>query len=231
MNIDERAAALAVEVRKATDSKVLTGLFAGMVLPEISGLSSPYYLGTYEHELHNVISAIAAKDYDCIYNVGCGFGYYAAGLARLKPTTAVHAYDKDPVCMTALRETLVLNYLKNVTAGKYFLPSDGPDLLIMDIEGDEDDELLPSNYADCDILVESHECIKPGVTQRIIDRYAPTHNIDIIHNKFCAYDLQQLFPGAYIEHFDNSIVTWEGRGGPTPWLWMQKRDDATTKVD
>lgn len=224
MNIDERAAALAVRISEATDHRVYDGPFKGMILPNIAGNVSPYFLGTYEQELHHVLNQIISKPYGRILNIGCGFGYYACGLALKMPSSSIFAVDKDDKCRQACKEMIELNELKNVTvSNSSFVFDDNCDLVVIDIEGDEEDLLEP---IDADILVECHECMKPGITQRIIDRFKDTHNIDVIHNRAKFFNLENLFPATYIEHFDHAIATWEGRAGETPWLWMVRKNDA-----
>lgn len=238
MNIDERAAALAVEISRVTEGKVLTGPFAGMVLPNIIGNASPYFLGTYEHELHDVVNEQIIRNfttvqlgkpvtgnfspYKRILNVGCGFGYYACGLARALKDCSVTAIDVDPICRKTCEEMAELNSLTNVKVDSVCNMANDCDLLIMDIEGAEEEKLQPSK---ADVLVECHECMKPGITQKIIDRFEATHKIDIIHNKVCFFNLEQIFPATRIEHFDHAIATWEGRAGDTPWLWMVRKND------
>lgn len=221
MNINDRAAALADKIKKITEGRVHSGPFEGMLLPNISGNSAPFYLGTYEHELHSVILSIILRGYKKILNVGCGFGYYACGLAKMMPKSQIYAMDIADNALMACQQTVDINCLQNVQIGRAWVV--GCDLIIMDCEGAEEDLLVRGmNY---DILVESHECIKPGITQKLIDRYADTHNIDIIHNKPAFFNLQDIFHGTYVEHFDHAIATWEGRAGPTPWLMMTKKEN------
>lgn len=222
MNINERSAALAAKIGETVGYQVYGGPFKGTRLPNIAGTTSPYFLGTYEHELHDIIPQIVARDYKRILNVGCGFGYYACGLARLMPHSTISAIDTNPECIIAVEEMISRNSLSNVKTDATI--HDIYDLVVCDIEGGEDDFL----FHGADVLVESHECIKPGVTQSLINRFEPSHNIDIIHNRPAFFDLEQIFPGTYIEHFDHAIATWEGRAGSTPWLWMTKKNDAAS---
>lgn len=229
MDINTRAAALGAKIAEATDHEVYSGPFKGLKLRNIDGNVAPYYLGTYEHELHPYIHCIIRNNkYKTILNVGCSFGYYACGLAMTMPHSIVVARDIDKTALEACKETANNNGLKNVLFDAN-ISDKGPDLIIMDIEGNEDNYLLPPlhtaawSFTNSDILVESHECIKPGITKLLIDRYSATHDIDIIHNKSALFNLDQLFPGIYIEHFDHAIATWEGRAGQTPWLFMAKK--------
>jgi SAM-dependent methyltransferase len=226
VDINQRAATLAVKISEATDHRVYLGPFAGMILPNISGNVSPYFLGTYEHELHHVIEQIVSRAYGTVLNIGSGFGYYACGLAKLLPATKVFAVDTDKICQQAVKEMAQLNELSNVHVIDGW--DDSAELIVMDIEGAEED-LLKSSRAD--VLVECHECIKPGITQRLIDRFKDTHNIDIIQNHSAFFNLENLFPGTYIEHFDHAIATWEGRAGQTPWLWCVRKNDVALKAD
>ena len=56
-------------------------------------------------------------------------------------------------------------------------------LVLCDIEGAEQ-ELLNPELAPAlkvmDIIVESHECLIPGITQVLVDRFKETHQITLL---------------------------------------------------
>ena len=75
--------------------------------------------------------------------------------------------------------------------------------------------------AGMDLIVESHECLQPGITQMLVDRFAATHEITLVND-----DGQRQLQGAppwfcNLAHLDQLLATWEWRSGPTPWLVMR----------
>ena len=66
------------------------------------------------------------------------------------------------------------------------------------------------------ILVESHDCFKLGMTKKLLDRFSPTHKINIITD----YGQSNLdvHPEWFLEfsHLDQLLAVWECRSGPTP---------------
>lgn len=224
--IDIRGASIARSIGALIGNRVYSGPFKGMelALDRHDGNFSPYLLGTYEHELHHIIPEIVTSGYRTILNVGCSFGYYAVGLARLMPETTIHARDISEDMLDMCRHTCMINKVKNVyhSTSINMVPLD-EGLIIMDCEGAEEEYLDPSanDFSTSDILVEIHECNKPGLTNKILARFEKTHRIELIYNKPDYFDLTRIFGDEVeFEHFDNAIATFEGRAGATPWAWM-----------
>jgi hypothetical protein len=74
-----------------------------------------------------------------------------------------------------------------------------------------------------DMIVESHECLVPGITKRLIDRFSATHEITLVHD-----DGQRQLDSPPVwfnnlAHLDQLLATWEWRSGPTPWLVMRSQ--------
>lgn len=226
-----RAQALTNSVRSALGDRVCAGPFAGMKLTDAAFVTyAALALGVYEHELHETVEAIIAKGYRRIANIGCSLGYYAVGLARRMPGTAIDAFDIDAAARTQCAEMASLNdvsarvRVQGLFAGAQFAAyHDGgaPNLILMDIEGGEFDLLDPVTYPalrKLDVLVELHELTKPGLTQEITARFAPTHDLRIIETRNRLPDLSHLIPdGQCIDLIDHALLGWESRGGPTPW--------------
>lgn len=227
--IDDRGALLSKAILQKID-KVYSGPFKGTKFnfDQHEGNFAPYLLGTYEHELEEVINRIIwpyssdHKKYKNVFNVGCSFGYYAVGLARWLDRAQVCILDILPSVEQACIANAELNGAK-VTKVSFQEGMIFADLLIMDVEGHEAQYLDPAKYQfnKTDILVESHECMTLGITQEIINRFKYTHDIKIINNEPSYFDLRRIFGLEFeLEHFDNAIVTFEGRAGATPWIWM-----------
>jgi hypothetical protein len=223
--VDHRGEFLSLALLEKIGNKVYSGPFADTQFNFAAhkGNFAPWLLGTYEHELHEVMQEIIARAYPSILNVGCGFGYYAVGLAKNKKSN-ISVIDIIKENEIACISNGNLNGCSNIYPSSFDtkMHVNPPNLIVMDCEGAEDEYLNTTlyNFSAIDILVECHECDKPGLTQNIIDRFDVTHHIQIIKNEPSYFDLKQIFGDVELEHFDNAIVTHEGRAGPTPWLFM-----------
>jgi len=190
-------------------------------------------LGCYEQPLQPHIEAAIAAEYPLVLNIGCAEGYYAVGMARRMPNTRVLAFDLNPTAQQVCRKLASKNGVADrVSVGALFTPADfathagGRVLVLCDIEGAERELLDPQTapaLAGMDLIVESHECLQPGITQILVDRFAATHEITLVND-----DGQRQLQGAppwfcNLAHLDQLLATWEWRSGPTPWLVMRSR--------
>jgi len=190
-------------------------------------------LGCYEQPLQPHVEAAIAAGYPLVLNIGCAEGYYAVGMARRMPNTRVLAFDLNPTAQQVCRELASKNDVADrVSVGALFTPADFAAyaservLVLCDIEGAERELLNPQTapaLAGMDLIVESHECLQPGITQTLVERFAATHDITLIND-----DGQRQLQGAppwfcNLAHLDQLLATWEWRSGPTPWLVMRSR--------
>jgi len=218
------------------DTHIRAGPFAGMdyVVQSAEGALLPRMLGIYERELHSDLAEFAAQSLDNIVDIGCAEGYYAVGLARMMRCVTVHAFDIDEVAQRRCRLLAQANGVEDRVrvsgefAGADFERFRGTRTLVfMDAEGFEDDLLRPDQYpalAGLDLIVETHPMLKPGVTERLIERFSPTHDIKRIDPAVTAATLVPTVSQA--AHLDMMIACWEWRAGPTPWLVMRPRPSA-----
>jgi SAM-dependent methyltransferase len=209
---------------------VQTGLFAGMAYIESAaeGALAPRLLGTYESELHPHIERILTKKPAVIVDVGCAEGYYAVGLARLAPWATVRAFDINPAAQAACKALAKINGMEarvqvggEVTpVGLEVLCADGA-FVFCDIEGAEDDLLDPvltPALDRCSLIVETHPGARPGVTERLIDRFARSHDVELVREV-----VKDVPPGHWMAEAnlpDRFYATWEWRFTATPWLVM-----------
>ncbi len=218
-------------LRQRSGQWVLSGPFKGMDygLTATEGAYAARLLGVYEASLAPVIEAIIARAYPLILDIGCAEGYYAVGLARRMPGARVLARDQNPVAQTQCRALAALN---GVTArvevggrmdhADFAICADQPTVIICDIEGAEADLLDPiaaPGLLRADILVECHDGMQPGLSDRIAARFAATHRVTRIDRQISS-DLPD-----WMEEWsdlDRLIALWEWRAGPTPWLWMEQ---------
>lgn len=215
---------------------VLSGPFAGLLgLTEVlEGCHAPKLLGSYERELHAVVERIIATPYDVIVNVGCAEGYYGVGLARRMPNGRILAFDTNPRAQAACRRLAGRNGVADriaiggTLAGEDFARYAGKRaLVICDIEGAEDALLDPGAYpalAAMDVLVECHDCFKPGMADLLAGRFQPTHRVERHEQRTLPFDLPASFRRA--SDLDRMLALWEWRSGPTPWLFMTVDSEA-----
>ena len=157
-------------------TKVLQGPLAGMEFVERSaeGCHIAKLLDCYEQPLQPYITAAIEKNYSTLLNIGCAEGYYAVGLARAMPNARSLAFDTDPKAQVACRELAAKNGVSDrVEVDGLFSPADFANydqlstLVFYDIEGAEL-ELLDPEFAPAlksmDLIVESHECLRRGIT-------------------------------------------------------------------
>ena len=214
---------------------VMQGPLAGMdFLPQSAeGCHIAKLLGCYEQPLQPFIEEAIVNAYPTILNIGCAEGYYAVGMAKRMPSTQVLAFDLNPkaqeVCTALAKKNAVSDRVK---VGALFKSEDfeaygGQKVLVLcDIEGAEKDLLNPEiapALKGMDLIVESHECLLPGITQLLINRFKDTHQITLVQDNGQRQlnDAPQWFNN--LAHLDQLLATWEWRSGATPWLVMKAR--------
>ena len=216
-------------------TKVLQGPFKDMEFLEKSaeGCHIAKLLGCYEQPLQPFIEKAILSDYSVIINIGCAEGYYAVGLARAMPSVTSLAFDTDPIAQKNCRDLALKNGVServkiygSFTHAEFSLFTNETVLVLCDIEGAEETLLDPSlapALEKFDIIVESHECIRAGITKRLMSRFDESHDIQLVED----YGTRHLEPSvhwfAQLSHLDQLLATWEWRSGPTPWLVMSAR--------
>ncbi len=227
-----RAELLANTILERSGTKVLSGPFRGMdyAFRASEGSRSARLLGCYEASLAPVIEAIIARAYPLVIDVGCAEGYYAVGLARRIPGARVLARDENPkaqaLCgMLAARNGVAdrVEVGGRMDHADFAICADQSVLVLCDIEGAEAellDPVLAPGLLFADILVETHDVMRPGLSDLIASRFAASHTILRLDRKIST-DLPDWMES--LSDLDRLIALWEWRGGPTPWLWMQRR--------
>jgi hypothetical protein len=228
-----RSIVLANTLAGRDGTRVAHGPFAGMdyAVPVSEGARAPRLLGIYEASLHPVIETVIARAYPQVLDIGCAEGYYAVGLARRMPSSTVRAHDSNPearaLCARLAQVNGVADRLRiagAVTHADLALCADAPTFVLCDIEGAEaallDPEAAPA-LARADILVEVHEGLHPGLTDRLSARFAATHRVTRIDRALRPDRLPAWAEG--LSDLDQLLLLWEWRASPTPWLWLEAR--------
>jgi precorrin-6B methylase 2 len=190
------------------------------------------FIGTYEHVLHDALSAAIGRGYQTVLNIGCAEGYYAVGLARLLPFAKIHAFDIDPMQQSYCRANAQLNgvadrvTVSGLFEGRMFADfADHATLVICDIEGGEIELLRPVKWpalGRMDLLVELHEERMANLAEEFTRRFGSTHELSHIARSYPAdvSFLDHLFPAEQ----DQVAAFYENRGGPTSWMRLTRRD-------
>lgn len=216
-------------------TKVLQGPLKGLDFIEKSseGCHIAKLLGSYEQPLQPSIQRAISSSYSVVINVGCAEGYYAVGFAKMMPSIISLAFDTDPHARKVCKQLATKNgVIDRVKVGGLFTPTDfskyeNEDTLVFcDIEGAEE-ELLDPDLAPAlqkmDIIVESHECIRRGITKKLISRFEATHDIELVEDNGVRHLDKTVAWFTQLSHLDQLLSTWEWRSGPTPWLVMHAK--------
>ncbi|MBS2040530.1 class I SAM-dependent methyltransferase [bacterium] len=168
--------------------RVSSGPFQGMLyLPEVEGSRlAPKLLGSYECELHPVIEKILEARPSLVVDIGCGEGYYAVGLARALPEARVVAYDISAEARRLCSQLAALNQVGLEIRGHCDLNELSQfdlkgALIFCDCEGAELELLRPDRLpglAQATVVVETHDCILPGITAQLQARFKTTHQLE-----------------------------------------------------
>jgi len=171
---------------------VHNGPFKGLKYIKSSSGSTflPKIIGSYEEPIQKWIEDIISNgSYKKIIDIGCAEGYYACGFALKLPETEIMAYDIDEKARYNTQNLATLNGLKNIivksecTHMELNQQSDKDTLIFCDIEGYEDyllNPVLAPNIKFSDLIVETHDWVKPGITDRLIERFLRTHKISSV---------------------------------------------------
>lgn len=170
---------------------VLDGPFAGIHLTSMTQAEQlgPYLLGLYECELDEAWKIVFRGAYTQIIDIGAKFGYYAVGLAKRFPAAEVVAFDTDWWARKAMREMIAANDTPKVRVEGFcdaqwlisHLREDA--FIISDCEGYEGalfTDAAVSRMAASTLIIETHDCIVPGVSERLESIFRKTHEVRII---------------------------------------------------
>jgi len=232
-----RATLIGNTLKRQLPGTVDHGPFGGMIYSgEASeGSFSARLLGVYEYGLTPIFEEIIARDYPLVIDIGCADGYYAVGLARRMPKARILAHDVDSRALEHCAALAKANAVADrISLGGLFTHTDfrltrnQRTVVICDIEGAEEQLLDPALAPDmlsADILVEVHECFRPGLVDLLRQRFAATHDIRRIDRALDPTPMPQAMQGW--SDLDRLLALWEWRQGETPWLWMTRKTQGT----
>lgn len=220
--------------------KVHRGPFRGMTMiyreKEMISAFLPRLLGFYEQDLHETVEAAIERGYGAVVTIGCAEGYYSVGLARRMPGSRHYAFDIDPhaqeLCLEAATANSVADRL--TIAGECdhatitrLVASHESTLLVVDCEGAEgkllDPAACPALFR-ADILVECHEFLDPGLTERLMQRFGASHAIQRIEQGPRDPSVIPFLRDS--NDIDRWMVVMEGRPKLMWWLIMKARRES-----
>jgi hypothetical protein len=169
--------------------EVQGGLFKGMkyIDDAVCGVLAPKLIGSYEAEIADVLGELSGVSR--VVDVGSAEGYYAVGLAMFHPELPIIAFDMDLKARALLARLAELNGVaghieQREEASPEALAELDLDraLLIVDCEGYEDvllDPVKVPGLAGATMVVEIHDMFVPGLSERLRDRFAVTHDVEL----------------------------------------------------
>ena len=220
---------------------VQSGPFAGMHMSPLTlrEHAGPELLGVYEAELHPHLERLLARTYPQVIDVGAKYGYYAVGLARRLPGAESVAFDIDPWARRATREmarangvsaTLrVLGFATPAWFDRHLQPGA---LVVSDCEGFEG-VLFPAIRTPaldtCTLVIEVHEAMAAGVTERLLARLSATHAITRVPTRG-PMRVPEAVRARLASHFSDAelvVLTDELRGSQQEWMVAEPLGRAT----
>ena len=213
------------------------GAFAGMQLPGREAFVDARFektFGAYEHELFPLVAELGQTSaaFDTLVNVGAADGFYTVGLARLFPEAKILAFEPNARKTPVLLEMARLNGIDGrvhlsgactpeILAG---LAPTGSVLVVVDVDGYEkpllDPQVVPWLVA-ASLLVETHDCFVPGITELLKKRFLATHEIQEIQMSGPDYGKIRPLSGLAMHQVDAMVGS--ERPSLQSWLWMQPK--------
>jgi len=212
--------------------RVQSGPFAGMsyVAGATGSMFLPKLIGSYEAELHSVMSSIRDNAYSLVVDIGCAEGYYAVGFALMLRDCSVIACDIDPHarawCAALAKENGVSNRITLLAeCSPALLEAEiaGRTLVFCDCEGAEyvllDPERAPK-LAEADLLIELHPSSSTD-DAALMSRFERSHSATVITSEersSADYPIVDFLPPD-----EARLALCEFRPPAQRWLWLGVR--------
>jgi hypothetical protein len=191
---------------------------------------SPKVLGAFERELHEALEAAIARRPSVVVNIGAAEGYYAVGLALRLPDAHILAFEPRDAQAEQLTAIAELNGATVDLRVEHCTPEKLDDvlapgaLIVCDCDGCEAELLDPAAVpalAGSELIVEAHDLLVPGTTDRLVNAFTATHEVARI-------DAEPRFVDDFPETDFMPLVTRqlaisEFRQAPMWWLIMRPR--------
>src|SRR5262245_13376712 len=190
-------------------------------------------LGTYELEIQGVLEQICQSAYSLMIDIGADNGYYVCGLKRRRPEIRIVAFEAVLAKHAAIRDLMRENAVEHgttilglcdQTSLQSQLHDEARPLVFCDIDGAEvellDVDRVPG-LTRTDILVETHDGIREGTTDLLVQRFARTHDVQVLPER--ARRASDAPPGIPLSGAEAVAAMDEFRGFPQAWLWIDRK--------
>ena len=188
------------------------------------------WLGTYEQPIFPYIERELTQSHDIFINVGCGDGYYGAGIKKRNPEISISLFDINPQCKELVDSICVKNNITDYKFSSICSPETiSADVrkainpwLFVDIEGHEVDLLninIIPELSRATITVEIHDCFRFGTTNELLARFQNTHTVTNIVDTF-ERKIPPLPSSIILEKDMLDFIRHERRGHRMNWLHM-----------
>lgn len=216
---------------------ILDGPFKNIMyygIESINSANTPKLLGTYESELHETIENLISEEYQNIVDIGCAEGYYAVGLATRLKSAKVYAYDISTKARNMCARLAQINEVNNrIHINERFnitflskIHCLGKNFIICDCEGAEKEIFLKQDIsilAHWDILIETHDFIKPGTTSYLRELFSKTHKCKTIRSISDRQKARTFSCKLFKENniHIKEIILGEGRPNNMEWIFLK----------
>jgi len=221
-------------------NEVLAGPFAGMRYANPASVGSslwPKFAGTYEAELHPILSTILKRSYKRLIDVGYAEGFYLVGLGRLLGKATLVGFDIDTKAPTLCAANAALNSIDKhrlcLFGGweelRFRDELTDDSLVILDCEGVENNvvsALDQTQLRSADWLIETHDHLVPSTSARLSQRFSETHDVTIVDTQPEEQKLA-IVPDQLRTSCDENLLKFivsERRKAPQTWIFAQRKN-------
>ena len=222
-------------------AEILSGPFQGLQYAEQTAVGSslwPKLVGTYESELQPILQEISQTDYRRIVDVGYAEGYYLVGLGRLFRDAELIGFDIETEAERLCRANAKINGIEDERLrlfgafdGETFQQTldDDQTLVVVDCEGTENaviSGLKRDQLAAADWLIETHDHLVPGTTDRLWKQLRDTHQLRKIETNDDLEGKLQLLPESIKRGYDTYVqetLVSENRKSRQFWIFAQRK--------
>jgi hypothetical protein len=181
---------------KEHGAAVTGGPFAGLRYPErsIGEIDAPVskLSGTYERELHPIITEALERRPSSFVNIGTADGYYAVGFA-LRSGLHTHGFEIAPRARCLTAEVAELNGVDltlegAATSTRLRAMKLDSAFVLADCEGAEAgifDAAAVAALRHAFVVIETHEWACAGIEKLLTVRFAHSHEVEIVSESTC----------------------------------------------
>lgn len=221
--------------------EILAGPFKGMKYAEEAAVGSslwPKLVGTYESELQPFISEITNTGYQKIIDVGYAEGYYLVGLGRHFDQAELVGFDTEAEAQRLCKANAKINGIEDdrltllgAFDGESFQQTldESKTLVVVDCEGTENDVvggLDREQLLAADWLIETHDHLVEGTTERLLKVFKETHELQEVVTNIDHQTKLQLLPDSIKKTCDPYVqeaLVSENRKAQQFWIFATRK--------